>query len=44
MTIQFNDETFRDDYSFHNSQRAIDRFPFPFHEDPGHVEEAVPAD
>ena len=33
MTIQFNDETFRDDYSFHNSQRAIDRFPFPFHED-----------
>ena len=33
MTIQFNDETFRDDYSFKNSQRAIDRFPFPFHED-----------
>ena len=33
MTIQFNDETFRDDYSFHNSDRAIKRFPFPFHED-----------
>ena len=33
MNIQFNDETFRDDYSFKNSQRAIDRFPFPFHED-----------
>ena len=33
MTIQFNDETFRDDYSFHNSDWAIKRFPFPFHED-----------
>ncbi len=33
MTIQFNDETFRDDYSFFNSERAIKRFPFPFHED-----------
>ncbi len=33
MTLQFNDETFRDDYTFTNSQRAIDRFPFPFHED-----------
>ena len=33
MTIQFNNETFRDDYSFNNSQRAKDRFPFPFHED-----------
>jgi len=33
MTIQFNDETFRDDYSFHNSPWAIKRFPFPFHED-----------
>ena len=33
MTIQFNDETFRDDYTFKNSQWAIDRFPFPFHED-----------
>ena len=33
MTIQFNDETFRDDYSFYNSAWAIDRFPFPFHED-----------
>jgi hypothetical protein len=33
MTLQFNDETFRDDYSFHNSERALKRFPFPFHED-----------
>ena len=33
MTLQFNDETFRDDYSFHNSDRALKRFPFPFHED-----------
>lgn len=33
MTIQFNDETFRDDYSFRNSDWAIKRFPFPFHED-----------
>ncbi len=33
MTIQFNDETFRDDYSFKNSPWAIKRFPFPFHED-----------
>jgi len=33
MTIQFNEETFRDDYSFRNSDRAIRRFPFPFHED-----------
>ncbi len=33
MTIQFNDESFRDDYSFYNSERAIKRFPFPFHED-----------
>lgn len=33
MTIRFNDETFRDDYSFHNSPEAIARFPFPFPED-----------
>lgn len=33
MTIQFNDETFRDDYTFRNSEWAIRRFPFPFHED-----------
>ena len=33
MTIQFNKETFRDDYSFKNSDWAIKRFPFPFHED-----------
>lgn len=33
MSIQFKDETFRADYTFSNSQWAIDRFPFPFHED-----------
>jgi hypothetical protein len=33
MEIQFHDETFREDYTFHNSDRAIKRFPFPFHED-----------
>jgi dimethylamine monooxygenase subunit A len=33
MTIQFNDETFRDDFTFRNSAAAIARFPFPFHED-----------
>lgn len=33
MTIQFNDETFRDDYSYHNSAEAIRRFPFPFDKD-----------
>ena len=33
MTIQFNDETFYDDFTFRNSERAIRRFPFPFHED-----------
>ena len=33
MTLQFNDETFRDDYTFRNSPEAIRRFPFPFHED-----------
>ncbi len=33
MTINFRDETFRDDYSFANSPTQIRRFPFPFHED-----------
>lgn len=33
MTIEFKKETFRDDYSFRNSEWAIKRFPFPFHED-----------
>jgi hypothetical protein len=33
MTIQFNDETFRDDYTYFNSPKAIARFPFPFPED-----------
>lgn len=33
MTIRFNDETFRDDYTFHNSREAILRFPFPFDRD-----------
>ncbi|MGB3315492.1 MAG: DUF3445 domain-containing protein [Albidovulum sp.] len=33
MSIQFRDETFRDTYTFRNSDWAIQRFPFPFHED-----------
>jgi len=33
MTIRFNDETFRDDYTFFNSPEAIARFPFPFDRD-----------
>jgi len=33
MTIQFNDESFRGEYTFTNSDHAIKRFPFPFHED-----------
>ncbi len=33
MGLEFNDETFRGDYTFRNSARAIARFPFPFHED-----------
>lgn len=33
MGIQFNDETFRDDYTYRNSPAAIARFPFPFPED-----------
>ncbi len=33
MGLEFNDETFRGDYTFRNSARAIARFPFPFPED-----------
>jgi dimethylamine monooxygenase subunit A len=33
MSLDFNDETFRGDYTFKNSARAIKRFPFPFPED-----------
>lgn len=33
MTIEFKQETFRDDFTFRNSAHAIRRFPFPFHED-----------
>ena len=33
MNIQFRDETFRDNFTFRNSEWAIKRFPFPFHED-----------
>ncbi len=33
MNITFKDETFRDDYTFSNSEEQIKRFPFPFHED-----------
>ena len=33
MNIAFNDETFRDDFTFRNSSQSIRRFPFPFHED-----------
>ncbi|WP_341989650.1 DUF3445 domain-containing protein [Azorhizobium sp. AG788] len=33
MTIVFNDETFRGDYTFANSPSAVRRFPFPFNED-----------
>ncbi len=33
MTIRFNDETFRDDYTHFNSPEAIQRFPFPFDRD-----------
>lgn len=33
MNLPFNAETFRDDYTYHNSANAIKRFPFPFHED-----------
>jgi hypothetical protein len=35
MTVEtaFNEETFRNDFSFKNSAKAIRRFPFPFSED-----------
>ena len=33
MGIEFKNETFRDDFTFRNSEKAILRFPFPFHED-----------
>ena len=33
MGKDFNDETFRGDFTFHNSPAAIARFPFPFPED-----------
>ena len=33
MTINFKQETFRDDFTFANSPHAIRRFPFPFDED-----------
>lgn len=33
MTLSFNNETFRDDYTFFNSPQAIRRFPFPFDQD-----------
>lgn len=33
MGLEFNTETFRDDYTFRNSAKAIQRFPFPFPED-----------
>ena len=33
MSISFNSETFRDDFTYYNSPEAIARFPFPFDED-----------
>ena len=33
MSIQFKQETFRDDYTFSNSFEQIQRFPFPFDKD-----------
>ena len=33
MSLDFNDETFRNDFTFKNSPKAIKRFPFPFPED-----------
>lgn len=33
MSIDFHNETFRDGFTFHNSQRAVRRFPFPFDAD-----------
>jgi dimethylamine monooxygenase subunit A len=33
MAVTFNQETFREDFSFRNSPAAVRRFPFPFAED-----------
>ena len=33
MGFEFNTETFRNDFTFRNSERAIRRFPFPFDRD-----------
>ena len=33
MTLDFHVETFRDDFTFHNSPEAVRRFPFPFDQD-----------
>ncbi len=33
MVLDFNDETFRGDFTYRNSAKAIARFPFPFPED-----------
>lgn len=33
MSLVFKKETFRDDYTYHNSLEAIKRFPFPYSED-----------
>ena len=33
MALNFKQETFRDDYTYKNSEEAIKRFPFPFAED-----------
>ncbi len=33
MGFEFNTETFRNDFTFRNSERAIKRFPFPFDRD-----------
>ena len=33
MSLAFKKETFRDDYTYTNSPKAIKRFPFPFAED-----------
>ncbi len=33
MALMFNDETYRDDFTFRNSTHAIRRYPFPFSED-----------
>ncbi len=33
MAIAFHDETFRDDYTYRNSDEGVRRFPFPFGQD-----------